>query len=34
MEPDPDVAFPSLVFILWLCVFLFGVVVTIMRFAI
>jgi hypothetical protein len=33
MEPDPDAAFPSLVFLLWLCVFVLGVVVILTRFA-
>jgi hypothetical protein len=33
MEPDPDVSFPSLVILLWLCVFVLGVIVSLMRLA-
>jgi hypothetical protein len=33
MEPDPDTPLPSLGFLLWLCVFVLGVVVILLRFA-
>jgi len=33
MEPEPDAALPSLEFLLWLCVFVLGVVVTLLRVA-
>ena len=34
MEPDPSAPVPSLAFVLWVCVFVLGVVVTIGRLAI
>jgi hypothetical protein len=33
MEPDPEAALPSLGFLLWGCVFVLGVVVTLLRLA-
>lgn len=33
MEPDPEATAPSPAFILWLCAFVLGVVVTLLRLA-
>ncbi len=33
MEPDPEAAAPSPTFVLWLCAFVLGVVVTLLRLA-
>jgi hypothetical protein len=33
MEPDPEATAPSSIFLLWLCAFVLGIVVTLLRLA-